>query len=111
MTNYRNRPPRGADVHNDVIEKEIVESPSTQPSLPARKEKHEDETLEFDKKGAAHFLGICIATFDRARTKKREGVPGYEFFPEDYRPSGNKRGRLRFKRSELVRWRDRDTSK
>jgi len=109
MINYRNRPPRGAGDNSDVIEKENVQSPPTQPSLPAGRRESDDYPL--DKKGAAHFLGISVATFDRTRTKKRKGIPGYELFPADSRPSGNPRGHLRFRRDEMIRWRDRDVLK
>ena len=109
MINYRNRPPRGAGDNSDVIEKENVQSPPTQPYLPVSRGESDDDL--FDKKRAAHFLRISVPTFDRARTKKRKGLPGYELFPADYRPSGDERGHLRFRRTELIRWRDRDTPK
>lgn len=59
------------------------------------------------KKDACLSADVSRATWDRCRKRKREGDPAYKDFPEDFRPSGNPNGHLRFKTDQVIAWANR----
>jgi hypothetical protein len=99
-----------------------IDAPQLQPSteiddtlLPKEVHRHPDYLRRIKlmaqesvvKKDACFLAGVARATWDRSRKRKREGDAAFKDFPEDYRPSGNPTGHLRFKTAQVIAWANR----